>query len=78
MHASGRDSGLCGSFMREIDISSIYICRRNFLPKFIELFTEETMLGPSEGNQRVIMGFALKARINTCIQEFSFLAAILV
>lgn len=24
MHASGRDSGLCGSFMREIDISSIF------------------------------------------------------
>ena len=23
-HASGRDSGLCGSFMREIDISSIF------------------------------------------------------
>ena len=24
---------------------------------------EETMLGPSEGNQRVIIGFAMKARI---------------
>ena len=44
--------------MSEIDVW------RNFLPKFIEFCTERPCWCPSEGNERVSLGFAVKARSN--------------
>jgi len=56
-------------------IFQAYLSEKLFTQSFLR---KRPCWGPSEEDKRVIMGFAMKARINTCIQEFSFLAAILV